>query len=128
MDNDNNSNMNVDTTDIADVTRRFANEVINNQIDCERVCMVLHIDKSTLARFLNDFCVEILFKEITHKDLPEFKRHFFNWLRIAISKKQHQGKTVNCFGDDVEAKQERLKHYVNIIREIREETDIKLPF
>lgn len=120
--------MNKENTNIAEITAQFANEVINNQTDCERICMVLHIDKCTLKIFLNNFCNEILFKETRHRDLAEFKRHFFNWSRIAITKKQHQWKTVNCFGDDVEAKQERLKHYVNIIREIREETDIKLPF
>lgn len=108
-------------------TDSYAEEILNNQSDRERMCMVLKIDEDFLSEQLTNFCDEVKVKEKTHTDFKDFKSHFFNWLRIQVkTAKQHQNgnneyhtTATNCFGEDEAAKQQRLQSYAKLIQDLR---------
>lgn len=108
-------------------TDSYAEEILNNQSDRERMCMVLKIDEDFLSEQLSNFCDEVKVKEKTHTDFKDFKSHFFNWLRIQVktAKQQQNGNNqyhttvTNCYGEDEAAKQQRLQSYAKLIQDLR---------
>lgn len=108
-------------------TDSYAEEILNNQSDRERMCMALKIDEIFLSEQLTNFCDEVKVKEKTHTDFRDFKNHFFNWLRIQTkSAKQYQNgnnqyhtTVTNCYGEDEAAKQQRLQSYAKLIQDLR---------
>ena len=108
-------------------TDSYAEEILNNQSDRERMCMALKIDDDFLSEQLTNFCDEVKVKEKTHTDFRDFKNHFFNWLRIQVkTAKQYQNgnnkyhtTVTNCYGEDEAAKQQRLQSYAKLIQDLR---------
>lgn len=108
-------------------TDSYAKEILNNQSDRERMCMVLKIDDNFLSDQLTNFCDEVKVKEKTHTDFKDFKSHFFNWLRIQVktAKQQQNGNNqyhttaTNCYGEDEAAKQQRLQSYAKLVQDLR---------
>lgn len=108
-------------------TDSYAEEILNNQSDRERMCMALKIDDDFLSEQLTNFCDEVKVKEKTHTDFKDFKSHFFNWLRIQIktAKQRQNGNNryhttaTNCYGEDETAKQQRLQSYAKLIQDLR---------
>lgn len=108
-------------------TDSYAEEILNNQSDRERMCMALKIDNDFLSEQLTNFCDEVKVKEKTHTDFRDFKNHFFNWLRIQVkTAKQYQNgnnqyhtTATNCYGEDETAKQQRLQSYAKLVQDLR---------
>lgn len=108
-------------------TDSYAEEILNNQSDRERMCMALKIDDDFLSEQLSNFCDEVKVKEKTHTDFKDFKSHFFNWLRIQVktAKQQQNGNNqyhttaTNCYGEDEAAKQQRLQSYAKLVQDLR---------
>lgn len=106
----------------------YKRELETNQSCCETLCMRFHLTRDELQTYIGNFCDEIQFKGTEHRDRNDFRRHFFDWLRIQIEYKlkvnnnatQNTTINTNSYGENEEQQRQRLQGYAAVAAEFRQ--------
>ncbi len=84
------NNIKINSPNTREDEEKFFEEMKSSDLFGERICMVLKCDKAMFLSLLEDFEAEIMAVEQIHKSIQDCKKHFQNWAKIAIQKKQNQ--------------------------------------
>lgn len=96
--NNNENNINNNHSLLFPQEEIFLKELKNSKSFFEQAAMSLHCEKNQMISLLNDFFNEVLAtREEPHKNISDFKKHFFYWAKIQIQNKRdyEQRKTTN---------------------------------
>lgn len=73
----------------------FFVELRKSQIWLENMCMRFHLSTSSVVTYIDEFELECKCKGHIPENISDLKRHFHDWLRIQIQKKQKHNGTTN---------------------------------
>ena len=86
--NNNKESMREPNSDGAVQTCSFKDELMNEQSFWESSAMRFHRKVEDLKPLLEQFQLEVIAQDTHHMDYSDYRRHFFNWLRIQIQESE----------------------------------------
>lgn len=78
--------------EIEDVIENKIKEILNSTIWIEQTAMQFKCDLNLVFESLFGFLGELKLKDDLHKSISEIKKHFINWFKIQLEKKQSNAK------------------------------------
>lgn len=79
-------NINTSSSPSRERDLEFFEELRNSEVFFEQCAMTLKIEISALKEYLQTFSAEMLLQEKFHNSSADYRQHFFNWVKIQLSK------------------------------------------
>lgn len=85
---------------------KFFEELKQDEIFKEEMAMTLHCSPDEITNKLEQFKNEMLVVEKYHPDYKDYRKHFFNWVRLHLNKR---GGAKNTIADGKQGSQDKYQ-------------------